>query len=80
MLRPKKPTPAPEPETDLDENLSEDTNHLMRILVGEIVAEQKKTVAVLHRIRGHLVFYTLMIILGMIWGFFVGAFIGSTYY
>ena len=68
MSTPKQPTP--EPETDLDENLSEDTNQLMRTLVGEIVAEQKETVRALHRIRGHLVFYTVVIILGVILGFF----------
>ena len=70
MSTPKQPTP--EPETDLDENLSEDTNHLMRTLVGEMVAEQQKTVRSLHRIRGHLAFYTLMIILGAIWWFLFG--------
>ena len=66
-----------------DENISEEQRLLLNWLsevVTEIVTEQRKTVVVLHQIRGHLVFYTLMIILGIIWGVFVGALIGSTYY
>ena len=55
-----KPTPAPEPETETDENLTEE-QRLMRNWLGDIVAEQRKTVDLLERIRGHLVFYTLMI-------------------
>jgi len=73
MLAPKKPTPAPEPET-LDVTTS--TDDKIVLLLDKLIREQRNTVAVLHRIRGHLVFYTLMMILGSILWFWFGLAIG----
>ncbi len=82
--KPTPPPPEPEPETDLDvtTNLSEE-QRLLRNWLGVVVAEQRKTASqafiishALDRIRGHLVFYTIMIILGFIFWFLVGVYIG----
>ena len=56
---------AEENSNNTDENISEELR-LLRNWLGDIVAEQRKTVASLNRIRNHLVFYTVMIILGII--------------
>ena len=69
----RKPTPAPEPETDLDvttdldDNLSEE-QRLLRNWLGDIVAEQRKTVELLDRIRGLLMFCTVLMVLGVVGG------------
>ena len=82
LFRKPTPTPAPEPdpkpETDLDVTTS--TDDKIVLLLDKLIREQRITASQLDRIRGHLVFYTLMMILGTIWGFLFGAFIGSTYY
>jgi len=63
------PTPTPEPETDLDVTTS--TDDKIVLLLDKLITEQRTTVGVLHRIRGHLVFFSVAIILGIILGFFV---------
>ncbi len=74
----RKPTPAPEPETDLDvttdldDNLSEE-HRLMRNWLGDVVAEQRKTVELLDRIRGLLMFYTVLMVLGVVGGCIVAS-------
>ena len=77
MLRPKKLTPAPEPdpkpETDLD--VTTNTDDEIVLLLDELIREQRKTVSqaniisyTLDRIRGHLVFYTVLGILSLVGG------------
>ena len=90
LFRKPIPTPAPEPdpkpETDLDVTTS--TDDKIVLLLDKLIREQRitvslqnKTVSQLDRIRGHLVFYTLMMILTTIWGFLFGAILlDSTYY
>ena len=65
------PEPDPKPETDLDVTTS--TDDKIVLLLDELIREQRKTASqafiishALDRIRGHLVFYTIMIILGVI--------------
>ncbi len=81
--KPTPPPPEPEPETDLDvtTNLSEE-QRLLRNWLGVVVAEQRKTVELLDRVReelyrtrGHLIFYTVLGILSLVGGcavFFIG--------
>ena len=66
------PAPEPEPELDVTTNLSEE-QRLLRNWLGVVVAEQRKTVELLDRvreeldrIRGHLVFYTVLMVLGVV--------------
>ncbi len=69
---PPPPEPEPEPELDVTTNLSEE-QRLLRNWLGVVVAEQRKTVKLLDRvreeldrIRGHLVFYTVLMVLGVV--------------
>ncbi len=83
LFNPPPPTPAPEPdpepETDLDVTTS--TDDKIVLLLDKLIREQRITASQLDRIRGHLVFYTLMMILTTIWGFLFGAILlDSTYY
>jgi len=64
------PTPTPTPEPETDENLSEE-QRLMRNWLGDVVTEQRETVSQLDRIRKHLEFYTVIILIGIIVSIFV---------
>ena len=73
MSTPKQPTP----EEELDVTTS--TDDKIVLLLDELIREQRKTVSqaniishALDRIRGHLVFYTIMIILSLVGGCAVG--------
>ena len=60
---------APEPvDVVLEKDL--DTDEKIVLLLNKLITEQKNTIRDLHRIRGHLVFYSVAIILGIILGFF----------
>jgi|TARA_R110000737_G_C14618051_1_gene492398 hypothetical protein len=54
------------------EENSPNTDDKIVLLLEELIAEQKNTVASIKRHRGHLVFYTLMIILVIIVSVFTG--------
>ena len=58
------------------EENSNNTDEKIVLLLEELIAEQKNTVASIKRHRGHLVFYTLMMILGSILWFWFGLAIG----
>ncbi len=65
------------------EESSPNTDDKIVSLLEELIREQRKTASqafiishALDRIRGHLVFYTIMIILGFIFWFLVGVYIG----
>ena len=65
------PEPDPKPETDLDVTTS--TDDKIVLLLDELIREQRKTVSqaniishALDRIRGHLVFYTVLMVLGVV--------------
>ena len=62
MSTPKQPTP----EEELDVTTS--TDDKIVLLLDELITEQTKTVGVLDRIRGHLVFYTVLGILSLVGG------------
>ncbi len=77
LFRKPIPTPAPEPdpkpETDLDVTTS--TDDKIVLLLDKLIREQRKTVSqaniisyTLDRIRGHLVFYTVLGILSLVGG------------
>jgi len=53
------------------EESSPNTDDKIVSLLEELIAEQKETVVAIDQHRGHLRFYTLMIILGIILGFVV---------
>ena len=67
MSTPKQPTP----EEELDVTTS--TDDKIVLLLDELIREQRKTVSqaniishALDRIRGHLVFYTVLMVLGVV--------------
>ena len=66
MLAPKKPTPAPEPET-LDVTTS--TDDKIVLLLDKLIREQRNTVDELSRVNARLMFFIIAIILGAIYRF-----------